>query len=307
MPEFGKKLWKDGEIADRATMGRVSLFAHSLHYGAAAFEGIRTYRRSRGETVVFRLREHVERLFDSARLVRLAPRVAVEAVEAGCLAVARENGFTDAYLRPLVMRGEGSMALVAKESPVETYIVGWPWDVSSHAERAARGIRCKVSSFSRAPHGTAFARGKITGHYVTSILAADEARLGGYDEALLLDGHGHVVESASANLFAVKGERLFTPPLWSSVLPGLTRDALLVLAREEGFSVVEEPAARDWLYVADEVFLAGTASEITPVVEIDDYAINGGTVGPVTRALQQRFFDVVRGTDDSHPEWLTRV
>jgi branched-chain amino acid aminotransferase len=307
MATHGKKLWKDGEIADRERAGMVSVLSHTLHYGSGVFEGIRSYRRARGETIVFRLREHVARLFDSARLLRLAPRVTREDVEHGCLAVVRENEMTDAYLRPLVMRGEGEMGLVPRTSAVETYVMGWSFDAGDRERLLRDGLRCKVSSFARSPVGTALVRGKITGHYVTSTLALEEAKLAGYDEALLLDAQGHVSEGSGANVFLVKNERLSTPPLSSAILAGITRETVLELAREEGLVVREEPLTRDAFYLADEVFLTGTAIEVMPIREIDDRTIGSGKSGEITKILQERYFDVVRGKDDSHPEWLTRV
>lgn len=307
MATHGKKLWKDGEIADRDRAGTVSVLSHTLHYGSGVFEGIRSYRRARGETIVFRLREHVARLFDSARLLRLAPRVTLDDVEHGCLAVLRENGMSDAYLRPLVMRGEGEMGLVPRTSAVDTYVMGWSFDAEDRERHLRDGLRCKVSSFARSPVGTALVRGKITGHYVTSTLALEEAKLAGYDEALLLDAQGHVSEGSGANVFLVKNDRLSTPSLSSAILAGITRDTVLELAREEGLVVREEPLTRDAFYLADEVFLTGTAIEVMPVREIDDRTVGSGRPGEITKILQERYFDIVRGKDDSHPEWLTQV
>lgn len=307
MVEHGTKFWRDGEIRDWAGPSPVSLMTHTLHYGLGAFEGIRAYQRAGGETCVFRLGEHVARLFDSARLAFLVPRVTREEVAAGCVGVLRANGMTEGYIRPLVILGEGAMGLLPTDNPVETYVMAWKWGAYLGAEGLEKGIRCKVSSFSRHSVKSSLARGKIIGGYVNSTLAKQEAKLGGYDEAILLDVSGYVSEGSGENVFIVNGGKLSTPPLSSCILPGITRDTVMTLAREEGLVVVEELLTRDAVYLADEMFLTGTAAEITPVRELDDRRIGSGVAGPITKSLQNRFFDVVRGRDDSHPEWLTRL
>jgi branched-chain amino acid aminotransferase len=307
MVEHGTKFWRDGEIRDWAGPSPVSLMTHTLHYGLGAFEGIRGYQRAGGETCLFRLAEHVSRLFDSARLAFLVPRVTEEEVAAGCAEILRANGMTEGYIRPLVILGEGAMGLLPTDNPVETYVMAWKWGAYLGAEGLEKGIRCKVSSFSRHSVKSSLARGKIIGGYVNSTLAKQEAKLGGYDEAILLDVSGYVSEGSGENVFIVNGGKLSTPPLSSSILPGITRDTVMTLAREEGLVVVEELLTRDAVYLADEMFLTGTAAEITPVRELDDRRIGSGATGPVTKSLQNRFFDVVRGRDDSHPEWLTRL
>jgi branched-chain amino acid aminotransferase len=305
--EHGTKYWRDGELHDRAGPSPVSLLTHTLHYGLGAFEGIRAYRRAAGETCIFRLDEHVARLFDSARLAFLVPRVTSEEVASACAAVLRANGMVEGYIRPLVILGEGAMGLLPTDNPVETYVMAWKWGAYLGADGLEKGIRCKVSSFSRHSVKSSLSRGKIIGAYVNSTLAKQEAKLGGYDEAILLDVNGCVSEGSGENVFIVNGGRISTPPLSSSILPGITRDTVMTLAREEGFIVAEELITRDAAYLADEMFLTGTAAEITPVRELDDRRIGKGSPGPATKVLQSRFFDVVRGRDDSHPEWLTRV
>ena len=307
MVDRGTKLWRDGNILSWDTEGKVSLLTHTLHYGLGAFEGIRAYRRASGDSFIFRLGEHVIRLFDSCRLVFMTPRVTPAAVADGCRAVLRENGMEEGYLRPLVILGDGAMGLLPADNPVETYVMAWKWGAYLGAEGLDRGIRCKISSFARARPNTALLRGKLIGQYVTSTLAKQEAKAGGYDEALLLDANGMVSEGSGENIFAVHGGEIVTPPSSAAILPGITRDTVMILAREEGLRVREEHLTRDALYLADEVFLTGTAAEVTPVREIDDRSIGGGARGDVTRRLQERYFDLVRGKDDSHPEWLTRV
>lgn len=310
-PERIRKFWKDGRILDFAAAGTVSLLTHTLHYGLGAFEGIRAYKRAGRQgsihTAVFRLDEHVNRLFDSAKLALMAPPVTREDVTAGVIAVLRENGMDEGYIRPLMILGEGPMGLLPTENPVETYIMAWKWGAYLGAEGLERGIRCKVSSFARHRVNSALPRGKLIGQYVNSTLAKQEAKLAGYDEALLLDANGCVSEGSGENIFIVEGGRLVTPPLSSAILPGITRDTVMVLAREEGIDVDERPFTRDAVYLADEVFLTGTAAEVTPVREVDGRVVGKGSAGELTKALQRRFFEIVRGSDETHPEWLTRI
>jgi len=311
--ETSRKFWKDGNVLDWETAGKVSLLTHTLHYGLGAFEGIRAYERKAGpnraaaETAIFRLDEHVDRLFDSAKLVLMVPRVTRDDVKRGAAAVLRENRMKEGYIRPLVILGEGPMGLLPTENPVETYVMAWTWGAYLGAEGLERGIRCKVSSFARPKVNSALPRGKLVGQYVNSTLAKQEAKLAGYDEALLLDSNGHVSEGSGENLFIVERGKLVTPPLSSAILPGITRDTIMILAREEGIDVEEKSFTRDAVFLADEVFLTGTAAEVTPVREVDGRVIGGGTAGEVTKLLQKRFFDIVTGADDSHPEWLTRL
>lgn len=306
MADYGASIWLDGKIVDRAA-AQVPLLTHSLHYGVGAFEGIRAYRRESGETTVFRLGEHVRRLFDSCRLVMIDPTVTEEQVCHGCLDVLRANQLTSGYLRPLVILGEGAMGLFPQNNPVQTFIAAWPWGAYLGAEALEKGIRCKVSSYVRPHPNTALTRAKLTGQYIISVMAKREVKRVGYDEALLLDSNGMVAEGSGENIFIVDKGRLITPPLSSAILPGITRDTVLALAREEGIVVVEQEFPRDALLLAEEAFLTGTAAEITPVREVDDRVIGKGSVGPVTRLLQERYFGVVRGTRQDHPEWLTRV
>lgn len=305
--EFGSKFWQDGQLLDWSESGKVSLLTHTLHYGLGVFEGIRAYRRADGSTSVFRLREHIRRLFDSGRLVFMTPCVSAAEVESACLAVLRENSFDEGYLRPIMYLGEGAMGLLPSDNPVVTAVMVWKWGAYLGAEGLERGIRCKISSFQRHSAASALPRGKIIGQYTNSILAKREAKLGGYDEAILLDAAGMISEGSGENLFVVKDRRIVTPPLSASILAGITRDTVITLAKEEGLDVREELITREALYLADEVFLTGTAAEVTPVREVDDRAIGSGTRGEITRALQERFFAVVRDNDDSHPEWLARA
>ena len=302
----GDKIWMDGGIVG-ADAARVDILTHSLHYGLAAFEGIRAYARADGGTYVFRLREHVDRLFDSCKMALLSPRVTREAMAEACLETLRRNAMTEAYLRPLIFVGDGAMGLYAPDNPVRAAVIAWKWGAYLGDEALARGIRTKVSSLSRLHVNVNLAKAKISGQYVNSILAKREAKLGGYDEAILLDTNGMVSEGSGENIFVVRKGVVYTPALSCSILEGITRDTVITLARELGLPVVETRLTRDQLWLADEVFLTGTAAEVTPVREIDNRTVGDGTLGPITRKIQARFFDVVRGSDTSHPEWLTKV
>lgn len=307
MVETGAKYWQDGKILDWKTQGSTSLLTHTLHYGVGAFEGIRAYQRADGRTTVFRLREHVERLFDSCHLVLMRPEVTREQYQEGCLDVLRHNGMREGYLRPMSFLGSGAMGILPANNPVVSFVVAWNWGAYLGAEGLERGIRAKISPFARHHISVSFAKGKLTGQYINSVMAKQDAKLSGFDEAILLDVNGFVSEGTGENIFIVKQGRITTPPLSGSILAGITRDTVITLAREEGLEVLEAPIARDQLYLADEAFVTGTAAEVTPIREVDFRRIGTGERGEITRRLQQRYFAVVRGADDSHPEWLTRV
>jgi branched-chain amino acid aminotransferase len=219
----------------------------------------------------------------------------------------RVNGMTDGYIRPMIFVGEGAMGIYAPTNPIRTSIIAWSWGAYLGEEALKTGIRAKISSFARHHINISLAKAKMTGQYTNSVLAKREAKLGGYDEAILLDANGYVSEGSGENIFVVKRGTLYTPDLSCSILEGITRDTVIALARDMGLPVVEGRITRDQLWLADEVFFTGTAAEVTPVREVDNRTVGEGSVGPITRKIQARFFDVVRGTDASHPEWLTRV
>jgi branched-chain amino acid aminotransferase len=307
MVRAGHWIWVDGVLTREDAAHSVPLLTHTLHYGVGAFEGIRAYQRADGATSIFRLGAHVERLFASCALVWMTPTVSRAQLEQGAIDVLAKNGLTEAYLRPISYLAAGSMGLLPDDNAVRTAIVAWPWGAYLGADGLSRGIRCKISSFTRSPAQSALTQGKLVGQYVNSVLAKREAKFAGYDEAILLDVHGSVAEGSGENLFIVSKGELWTPPISAGVLPGITRDTVMTLAREEGVTVREERFARDTLYLADEVFLTGTAAEVTPVREVDNHPIGNGAVGELTSHLQRRYFDVVKGADRSHPEWLTFV
>ena len=301
-----KKIWIEGELVDWDE-AKVHVTTHSLHYGLGAFEGIRAYRRTDGSTAIFRLKEHLTRLFDTCKLVMIEPRFTPEQVREGCVALLRENAMDEAYLRPLIYVGDGALGVYAPDNPIRTIILAWRWGAYLGKGALEGGVRAKLSSWSRHHVHVSLAKGKIMGQYTNSTLAKREAKMVGYDEAILMDTNGYICEGSGENLFMVKGGRLLTPPLSASILAGITRDTILVLAREEGIPVSEEMITRDQLYLADEAFFTGTAAEVTPIREIDARKVGDGAVGPITRRLQQRYFDIVKGSDESHPEWLTRL
>jgi branched-chain amino acid aminotransferase len=298
--------WVNGTIVPLAE-ARTHMTAFTLHYGLAVFEGVRCYRRADGRSAVFRLREHVDRLFDSAKIATLdIPYQPAQLVEA-CLATLRANHFDEAYLRPLVFVGPGSLGLGTRDNPIETAIVSFRWAPPLGEEGQRTGVRTVVSSLVRGHANHAMSKAKISGGYVNSVLAKREAQRLGCDEAILLDADGRVAEGTADNIFIVHQGTLLTPPLDMPILAGLTRASVLALARDAhlGLDIIERSFTRDMLYTASEVFLTGTAIELTPVREVDGRPVGDGRPGPVTRALQAAFTAVTRGPGDSRPDWLT--
>jgi len=297
-------IWIDGALVpwDNATD---HLLAHTMHYGVGVFEGIRAYQRGDGRTAVFRLREHVDRLFDSAQICTMDIPYTRDQVTQACLEVVRSNKMTACYLRPLVYLGYGALGLGSLEPPVRTMVACYEWGAYLGDDGLKKGIKCMVSGFTRANGNAVMNKGKICGQYVTSVLAKRMAIKSGFEEALMLDPQGAVAEGTGENIFVVKRDVIRTPATSSAILAGITRDTAIQLLREQGVEVREEPIARDELYTADEVFLTGTAAEITPVREIDHRKIGRGEAGPVTRRLQEAFFSIVKGKDSKHEHWLT--
>jgi branched-chain amino acid aminotransferase len=301
-----QKIWLDGEMLDWDA-ANVHILTHSLHYGLGAFEGIRSYKRADGHSYIFRLREHIDRLFDGCKMAYIQPRFTKEQIMQACIDVLRANRLQEGYLRPMIFIGEGGMGVYCPDNPIRATVCVWKWGVYLGEDALKKGIRAKVSSFARHHINVSLAKGKIMGQYTGSVLAKREAKLAGYDEAILLDPQGYVSEGSGENIFIVKRGVLMTPDLSSSILEGITRDSVLTLAREEGIPVYEGRMTRDQLWLADECFFTGTAAEVTPIREVDNRAIGDGAVGPITRRLQERFFSIVRGADTSHVEWLTKV
>ncbi|MCI0585654.1 MAG: branched-chain amino acid transaminase [Planctomycetes bacterium] len=306
MPEIGTQVWLDGKLvpSEQAT---VHVLTHTLHYGYGVFEGIRSYEGERGAGSLFRLREHLQRLFDSAKILKLEIPFSAEALSAACRQVLRANGLKEGYLRPLVFLGHGKMGLGAFANPVRVAIAGWVWGAYLGDDGMRDGIRAKVSSFTRIHPNSNMARGKIVGQYVNSILAKREAVDGGYDECILLDHQGWIAEGSGENIFVVREGKILTPPLSSPILAGVTRDTIIRLAKDEGYELHQCNVPRDELYTSDEVFLTGTAAEVTPVREVDDRPVGTGRPGAVTRRLQKLYRDVVRGKEPRYADWLTPI
>jgi branched-chain amino acid aminotransferase len=299
-------VWRDGTMVPFKD-ANVHVLTHSLHYGLAAFEGIRCYEQDAGGAAIFRLDEHLVRLFNSAHICLMKVPFTREQISRACVDLVKKNGFMDGcYLRPLVYMGEGEMGIAAN-NPVHVQIIAWRWGAYLGEEGLKNGIRCMVSSFRRPSVGAMLSKGKITGHYVNSILARREANGAGFNEAILLDDQGYVCEGSGENLFMVSGGKVRTPPLGTSILQGITRETVIKLLEDQGVHVEPEFISRDELYCADEVFLTGTAAEITPVREIDNRQIGEGKPGPITRKLQETFRKVVRGTGKQYSAWLTPV
>ena len=299
----GKRIWLDGEFVDWSE-ARVHVLTHTLHYGLGVFEGIRAYRTADARSAVFRLNEHVGRLFDSAHINLLSIPFDEETIRSAVLESLRENHLEEGYVRPLVFIGDGAMGLNPGDNPIRVAVIAWSWGKYLGEEGMESGIRAKVSTFARHHVNSKMTKGKTCGDYVNSILAKREALLDGYDEAIMLDTAGLVSEATGENVFMVRDGVLHTPPL-PTVLDGITRRSVIEIARDKGIEVRETPITRDELYVSDEVFLTGTAAEVTPVREIDRREIGEGRRGPVTKTLQAAFFDVVAGREAKYERWLT--
>jgi branched-chain amino acid aminotransferase len=306
MIEKVDKIWFEGELVDWDA-ANVHILTHTMHYGLGAFEGIRAYRHDNGTTSIFRLHEHIQRLFDTCKLVAIEPRFNHEQICDACVKLLQANKLDEAYLRPIVFVGSGAMGVYAPDNPIQSSVIAWKWGAYLGAGALDNGVRTKISAWVRHHPSIALAKGKIMGQYTNSIVAKREAKVAGYDEAILLDSNGYVCEGSGENLFMVKNGTLLTPPLSASILGGITLDTVIQLAREEGLTVEASMITRDQLYLADEVFFTGTAVEVTPVREVDDRSIGAGGVGPITKQLQRRYFEVVKGADESHPEWHTFV
>ncbi|QRN93916.1 branched-chain amino acid transaminase [Archangium violaceum] len=303
------QIWLDGKLI-KWDEGQVHVMTHALHYGLGVFEGIRAYRTYDGRLAVFRLREHIDRLFDSAHICMMKLPFTPEQLSEACLELLRKqkdlfaNG---AYLRPIAFMGDGAMGLGAI-NPTRVAITAWDWGAYLGDKGIREGIRAKVSSFTRLHVNVNMVRGKISGQYVNSILAKREAVLAGYDEAILLDISGFVAEASGENIFLVNKKGIIkTPPLSSPILDGITRDSVLKILRDSGRSVEEVTVTRDALYICNEVFFTGTAAEITPVREVDNRTVGTGKPGPITQYVQETYFRAVRGQESRYSEWLTYV
>jgi len=296
------KIWMDGKLIPWEE-ANVHILTHSLHYGLAVFEGIRCYLCYDGKSAVFRLREHVNRLFDSAQIGDIKIPYSKREISEACKETLRVNQLKEGYIRPIVFIGEGVMGVYPGDNPIQVAIITWSWGAYLGEGALEKGIRIKVSSYTRHHVNVMMTKAKICGNYVNSVLAKREVMKMGYDEALMLDTEGYVSEASGENIFMVKNEILKTTPL-TSILPGITRDAVIQIARAKKIPLLEERFTRDELYTAQEAFFTGTAAELTPIREVDDRIVGDGKPGPITKELQAAFFDIVKGKNPAYKEWL---
>ena len=305
--EATKKIWMDGEFVDWDD-AKIHVLSHTLHYGSGVFEGIRAYPTDRGPAV-FRLRDHMRRLYQSAHLLMMDPPFSVDELCEATKETIRINEIDSCYIRPLIYLGYGEMGLNPLPCPHNIAIAVWPWGSYLGEEGLRRGVRTKVSSWRRMEPNVMPVAAKGTGIYVNSSLAKVEALKGGYDEAILLNTHGHVAECTGENLFIVKDGVIITPPTSSGALEGLTRHSIMTIARDLGYEVVEANLLRSDLYLADEAFLTGTAAELVPLRSVDDRNIGprGGDPGPIALELQATYFEAVHGRNPKYADWLDYV
>jgi len=301
--EKAKKIWMDGDLVDWDS-ATVHVLTHTLHYGLGVFEGIRCYATESGRGAVFRLSDHTARLFASAHIAEIEIPFTPEEINSAIVETLKANGLAEGYIRPLVFLGDGGMGLFPVGNPVRVSVAAWSWGAYLGEEGLRDGIRTKVSSYSRNSVNSVMTKSKLVGNYVNSILAKREVKASGFDEAILLDTEGYVAEGSGENIFIVRDGVLKTTPL-TSVLQGITRDSVITIARDRGIEVIEERFTRDELYIADEAFFTGTAAEITPIREVDGRAVGPGRPGPVTRGIQEKFFDIVKGKDKAYEGWLS--
>jgi branched-chain amino acid aminotransferase len=298
-------IWMNGQFVAWED-AKVHVLTHGLHYGTGVFEGIRAYETPRG-TAIFRHTDHIDRLFKSAELYYMPVPYTREELRAATHELITRNGLKSCYVRPLVYRGYGQMGLYPLEAPVDVTIAVWSWGAYLGDEGKLNGIRAKVSSWRRIGPDSLIPHAKACGQYLNSVLAKIESQKSGYEEAILLDSRGFVCEGSGENLFVVSGGRIHTPPQTASILDGINRKSAIQIARDLGYEVVERDIARAELYLADEVYMTGTAAELVPVREIDDHAIGTGEPGEITRVVQRAFDDALRGRSERYAEWLDVV
>jgi branched-chain amino acid aminotransferase len=304
MDDRDGQIWLDGAWLPWRD-AKVHVLTHTLHYGCGVFEGLRAYRTARGPSV-FRLRDHTDRLFRSAHIMKMSIPFDKDTLDQVQLEAVARNNLESAYIRPMCFFGAEGMGLHAHGLAVHVMVAAWEWGSYLGAENMARGIRVRTSSYARNHVNSIMCKAKANGNYLNSILAVQEAIEAGCDEALLLDHEGYVAEGSGENIFIVRKGKLYTPDL-TSALEGITRDTVMTLAQEHGLPVVEKRITRDEVYVADEAFFTGTAAEVTPIREVDGRVIGEGGRGPVTEKLQALYFDYVHGRRSDHAEWLSFI
>ena len=300
-----EKIWHNGKLI-RWEDAKIHVLSHVVSYGSAVFEGIRCYETASGPAI-FRLREHVRRLVDSAKIYRMDVGHSLDTLSQAMIDVVAVNKMRSCYIRPIVLRGYGDIGVMPRNNPIETYIACWEWGKYLGADALAEGVDVCISSWNRNAPNTMPTLSKASGNYLSSQLIRMEADANGYAEGIALDVTGFVSEGSGENIFVIRDGKIYTPPLASSVLAGITRDTLVTLARDSGYEVIETNLLREMLYIADEIFFTGTAAEVTPVRTIDKIKIGSGRRGPITENLQTQFFAIVNGTADDRYGWLTPV
>ena len=300
-----QKVWMNGRLVDFAD-AKIHAFSHVFHYGSAMFEGTRVYDTRNGPAA-FRLDDHIERLYHSCKVYRMEIPYTPEEFRDAIFETIRANGFGACYIRPVVYRGLGALGVNPFKSPVDVVIAVWKWGQYLGEDAVQKGVDVCVSSWNRMAPNTFPAMAKATGNYLNSMLIKMEALVNGYTEGIALDSAGRISEGSGENIFLVYHGRVLTPPLAGSILPGITRESVIALANDAGYTVVEQQVAREMLYIADEVFFTGTAAEITPVRSVDRIPVGSGTRGPVTERLQRDFFSLLEGEAEDRYGWLTPV
>jgi branched-chain amino acid aminotransferase len=299
------KVWMNGSLVDWAD-AKIHIASHVIHYGSGVFEGARCYATPRG-SACFRLDAHMRRLYDSARIYRMAPQIELPALTEAVLETIRANKFKACYMRPIIYRGYEALGVNPFPCPVDTAILTWEWGAYLGQDALERGVDVRVSSWARSAPNTFPTLAKSTANYANSSLIKMEAITEGYSEGIALDTFGYLSEGSGQNLFLVRDDTIYTPPLTASILPGITRNSVITIARDLGFRVREEMLPRELLYIASEAFFAGTAVEITPIRSADKITIGDGTRGPITTAIQRAFFDIINGDAPDRHGWLTYV
>ena len=305
MSDRDGKIWFDGQMVEWRD-AKIHVLTHTLHYGCGVFEGVRAYQTP-GGTAIFRLREHTERLFNSAKILRMKLPFTLEQVEEAQKAVVRANRLDSCYLRPLAWIGDQKLGVSPKGNTIHLMVAAWPWGAYLGEEGLKRGIRVKTSSYTRHHVNISMTQAKAVSNYTNSILANLEATEDGYDEALLLDPSGFVSEGAGENIFVIRNGAVCTPDLSVGALNGITRNTVFAICKDLGLELVEKRITRDEVYIADEAFFTGTAAEVTPIRELDRVTIGAGERGPVTTRIQEAFFDIVNGRNPKYAEWLAKV
>jgi branched-chain amino acid aminotransferase len=300
-----QKVWMNGRLVDFAD-AKIHAFSHVFHYGSAMFEGMRVYKTRNGPAA-FRLDDHVERLYHSCKVYRMEIPYAPAEFKEAIFETIRANGFDACYIRPVVYRGLGALGVNPFKSPVDVIIGVWKWGQYLGEDAITNGVDACVSSWNRMAPNTFPAMAKATGNYLNSMLIKMEAIVNGYTEGIALDSAGRLSEGSGENLFLVYRGRILTPPLAGTILPGITRDTIITLAKDAGYVVAEQQIAREMLYIADEVFFTGTAAEITPVKSVDRIPVGSGTRGPVTERMQKEFFSLLDGAAEDRYGWLTPI